>query len=114
MKTHSIICALATTALVTSTFANANDNSSFDIGLVSVNGGSIYEGAKSTSAVMPSISFESDILSLSVQEGLVYQLSNDGALKLTGAIVPNFRPYKSTNSASLAGMTRKMLSLIHI
>jgi len=108
MKTHSIICALATTALVTSTFANANDNSSFDIGLVSVNGGSIYEGAKSTSAVMPSISFESDILSVSVQEGLEYQLSNDGALKLTGAILPNFRPYKSTNSASLAGMTRKM------
>ncbi|MCO4837088.1 MAG: MipA/OmpV family protein [Oceanospirillaceae bacterium] len=108
MKTRSVICSLATTALLTSTLANANDNAVFEIGAVAVNGSSIYTGVESTSAVMPSISYKSDILSVSVQEGFVYQLSNDGALKLSGAIVPNFRPYKSTASATLAGMTRNM------
>jgi outer membrane protein len=89
----------------------AEENSELSVGLAYIGGDSIYAGDKFKSAIMPSISYQSDTLSFSFQEGLAYKLFNGEKLELSAAFVPKGRPYDSTDSTDstdLTGMTRDM------
>ena len=88
--------------------SHADESGELSIGLAYIGGGSIYLGDKSKSAIMPSISYKSDTLSVSFQEGLAYKFFDGEKLELSSAIVPKGRPYNSADSTDLAEMTRDM------
>lgn len=111
MKTNVILYATVATSLLVGSTAyaeEASEASEFSIGMVYVGGASVYSNVKSTSALMPSISYQSDTLSVSVQEGLAYKFMVDEAAELSFSVAPKFRPYKSSDSSALTGMTRAM------
>ena len=68
MKTNVILYATVATSLLVGSTAyaeEASEASEFSIGMVYVGGASVYSNVKSTSALMPSISYQSDTLSVS-------------------------------------------------
>tara|TARA_B110000285_G_C15121581_1_gene617493 strand:- start:754 stop:1503 length:750 start_codon:yes stop_codon:yes gene_type:complete len=108
MKSSVIIRLVATAFLLSSSAAYAEEKSEYSIGMAYVGGDSIYSNVKSTSAVMPSISYKSDTLSISFQEGFAYNFFDVGKTAVSASITPKFRPYKSSDSPNLTGMTRDM------
>ena len=86
--------------------SHAEENSNFSIGLVAVAGSSIYSNDKTRSAFMPSLSYNSEKISVSFEKGLSYKFFDDGKVSIGASIKPNLRPYKSSYSTDLAGMKR--------
>ena len=86
--------------------SHAEENSNFSIGLVAVAGSSIYSNDKTRSAFMPSLSYNSEKISVSFEKGLSYKFFDDGKVSIGASIRPNLRPYKSSYSTDLAGMKR--------
>ena len=107
MKTVFLaLCATAFGMVANTTFAQEAKN--FSVGAAYISGGSVYAGASSGSRFAPSISYESDSYKISIQDGVAYKVLDNEGFKLSAAISPTFAPYDSTDSASLADMTRKM------
>jgi outer membrane scaffolding protein for murein synthesis (MipA/OmpV family) len=108
MRLNLLARLAAATLMLCASATHAEEKSEISIGMVYVGGDSIYVNVKSSSAVMPSISYKSDKLNISVQDGLAYQVTRGEKASVGVSIRPNFRPYKSTDSTDLAGMTRDM------
>ena len=86
----------------------ADEKSKFSAGLTYVGSASVYSNVKNVSAVMPSISYNSGNLSISFQEGLAYQFFDGEKVKMSASVAPRNRPYNSSRSADLTGMTREL------
>lgn len=108
MKTNLIMWAIAATSLLSGATAYAEEASEVSIGMIYVNSASVYSNAKSTSAVFPSISYESDTLSVSVRNGLAYKFINGERAEISFSVAPTFSPYESSDSPDLTGMTRPL------
>ena len=108
MKINAMAGILATGLCLFVGTSHAQEKSQVSIGLAFIGSDSIYANVPFKSAVMPAISYKSDTLNLSFQQGAAYRFINDETLAISAAIIPRFRPYKSTDSADLSGMTRDM------
>ena len=86
----------------------AQDKAEFSAGMAFISSASAYKGVGSTSQVMPSISYENGRLKLGVQDGISYRVSASDTNEFRVSLAPNFQPYKSSDSDSLAGMDRDM------
>ena len=86
----------------------AQDKAEFSAGMAFINSASAYKGVGSTSRVMPSISYENGRLKLGVQDGISYMVSASDTNEFRVSLAPNFQPYESSDSTSLAGMDRDM------
>ena len=84
------------------------EKSKFSVGLTYVGAASVYSNVGNVSAVMPSISYDSGNLSISYQEGLAYQFFDGEKVKMSASVAPRNRPYDSSRSADLTGMTREL------
>jgi outer membrane protein len=100
------LCALATCALSTTSFAQ--DAAHFSLGAAYINSDSVYVGTSATSRFAPSLSYETETYKISMQDGISYKVMDDEGFKLSAALSPTFAPYQSSDNAALAGMTRKM------
>jgi outer membrane protein len=108
MKINAMIGMLATYLCLFVGTSHAQEKAQVSIGLAYIGSDSIYANVPFKSAVMPAISYMSDTLNISFQQGAAYKFINDETLAISAAIIPRFRPYKSTDSADLSGMTRDM------
>ena len=88
--------------------SHAQETGQVSVGLAYIGSDSIYSNVSFNPSVMPSFNYKSDTLAIGFQEGIAYKFMNEGAVKMSVAIIPRFRPYKSTDSADLSGMTRDM------
>jgi len=108
MKTKLTICTAIAAAFLIASNAHAEETSKVSVGMVYVAGDSIYNNVESKSDIMPSISYESGAISISVERGFAYQLMEGKEAQIGVSVAPKFRPYKSTDSSALTGMTRAM------
>lgn len=95
------ICAIASSAF-------SQDAKYFSIGAAFISSGSVYSGVSSSSRFSPSISYEDENYKISVQDGVAYKLVDNESSKLSASLSPSFKPYDSSDSTVLAGMSRKM------
>lgn len=95
-------------ALAESDLGPSQSGSQFSIGFAYINGDSIYSDGESKSRIVPYLSFESERIRASVQEGLTYQLMDTPNLSFDVSLSPNFKPYESQDAPSLVGMKREM------
>ena len=95
-------------AIAESDMGPSQSGSQFSIGFGYINGDSIYSDGKSKSRIVPYLSFESERILVSVQEGLTYQLMDTPNLSFDVSLSPNFKPYESQDAPSLVGMKREM------
>ena len=100
------LVALSLSFSVSATYAV--EKSKFSVGLTYVGAASVYSNVGNVSAVMPSISYNSGNLSISYQEGLAYQFFDGEKVKMSASVAPRNRPYNSSRSADLTGMTREL------
>ena len=108
MKLHKAVCVLATGVFLAAGTSHAEETGQVSVGLAYIGSDSIYSNVPFKSSVMPSFNYKSDTLTIGFQEGIAYKFMNEGAVKMSAAIIPRFRPYKSNDSADLSGMTRDM------
>ena len=95
-------------ALAESNMKPSQSDSHFSIGFAYINGDSIYSDGETKSRLVPYLSFESERIRVSVQEGLTYQLITKSDLSFDVSLSPNFKPYESQDAPSLVGMKREM------
>ena len=95
------IASIATTSI-------AQDSAQLSVGMAYISSASPYQGVASSSRVMPSVSFESGDLKLSVQDGISYRVFAVGENQIRVNLAPNFQPYKSSDSSTLSAMDRDM------
>jgi len=88
--------------------ADAQDANKFSIGTAFISSGSVYSGVSSSSRFSPSIAYEDEYYKISVQDGVAYKLLDKESSKLSASLSPSFKPYDSSDSTVLAGMSRKM------
>ena len=86
----------------------AEDSGKFSVGIAYINGSSVYLNAKNSRIIMPSLSYETDRISINVQNGLTYKIINNQSTKLNVSLAPNFKPYNSNDSIDLIGMKRNI------
>ena len=108
MKIHRFIYLVGINFLLLVGASHADEKSKFSIGLTYVGGASVYSNVENVSAVMPSISYHSGNLSISFQEGLAYKFLNEEKVTMGVSVAPRNRPYNSSRSADLTGMTREL------
>lgn len=108
MKIKRLIGLVALTLSFSVSASYADEKSQFSVGLTYVGSASVYKNVKNVSAVMPSISYESGNLSISYQEGLAYQFFDGEKVKMSASVAPRNRPYNSSRSSDLTGMTREL------
>ena len=108
MKIKRLIGLAALTLSFSVSASHADEKSKFSFGLTYVGAASVYKNVNNVSAVMPSISYESDNLSISYQEGLAYQFFDGEKVKMSASVAPRNRPYNSSRSSDLTGMTREL------
>jgi outer membrane protein len=108
MKINATIGILGTYLCLFVSTSHAQEKAQVSIGLAYIGSDLIYANVPFKSSIMPAISYKSDTLNISFQQGAAYKLINDETLTISAAIIPRFRPYKSTDSADLSGMTRDM------
>ena len=108
MKIKRLIGLVALTLSFSVSASYADEKSKFSVGLTYVGAASVYKNVNNVSAVMPSISYESDNLSISYQEGLAYQFFDGEKVKMSASVAPRNRPYNSSRSSDLTGMTREL------
>jgi outer membrane protein len=108
MKINTMIGIFATYLCLFVGVSHAQEKSQVSIGFAYIGSDSIYANVPFESALMPTISYKSDTLNLSFQQGAAYKFIDNETLSISAAIIPRFRPYKSTDSAGLSGMTRDM------
>ena len=108
MKIKRLIGLVALTLSFSVSASHADEKSKFSFGLTYVGAASVYKNVNNVSAVMPSISYESDNLSISYQEGLAYQFFDGEKVKMSASVAPRNRPYNSSRSSDLTGMTREL------
>ena len=108
MNISRLICCLVIAILLSVGTGHADEKSKFSVGLTYVGGASVYSNVKNVSAVMPSISYDSGNISVSYQEGLVYKFFNWDKVTMSVSVAPRNRPYNSSRSAALTGMTRQL------
>ena len=97
---------VAMASIATNSFAQ--DSAQFSVGMAYINSASPYEGVGSSSRVVPSVSFESGDLKLSVQDGISYRVFAGDSNQIRLNLAPNFEPYKSSDSTTFSGMDRDM------
>ena len=102
------IAGLTLTISLISNASFAEDNAQLSVGMAYINSASPYEGVGSSSRVVPSVSFESGDLKLSVQDGISYRVFAGENTQVRLNLAPNFEPYKSSDSTTLSGMDRDM------
>ena len=108
MKIKRLIGLVALNLTFSVSASYADEKSKFSVGLTYVGAASVYKNVNNVSAVMPSISYESGNLSISYQEGLAYQFFDGEKVKMTASVAPRNRPYNSSRSSYLTGMTREL------
>ena len=108
MKIKRLIGLVALTLSFSVSASYADEKSKFSVGLTYVGAASVYKNVNNVSAVMPSISYESGDLSISYQEGLAYQFFDGEKVKMSASVAPRNRPYNSSRSSDLTGMTREL------
>ena len=89
-------------------FSWAEESSKFSVGIAYINGSSIYSNTKTSRTIMPSLSYETDKISINVQNGFTYKIISDQFTKFNVSLSPNFKPYSSNDSNDLIGMERNM------
>ena len=108
MKINRLIGLVALYLFFLVSASYADEKSKFSVGLTYVGAASVYSNVGNVSAVMPSISYNSGNLSISYQEGLAYQFFDGEKVKMSASVAPRNRPYNSSRSADLTGMTREL------
>ena len=108
MKINRLIGLVALYLFFLVSASYADEKSNFSVGLTYVGAASVYSNVGNVSAVMPSISYNSGNLSISYQEGLAYQFFDGEKVKMSASVAPRNRPYNSSRSADLTGMTREL------
>jgi outer membrane protein len=108
MQIKRLIGLVALTLSFSVSASYADEKSKFSVGLTYVGAASVYKNVNNVSAVMPSISYESGDLSISYQEGLAYQFFDGEKVKMSASVAPRNRPYNSSRSSDLTGMTREL------
>ena len=108
MKIKRLIGLVALALSFSVSASYADEKSKFLVGLTYVGAASVYKNVNNVSAVMPSISYESGNLSISYQEGLAYQFFDGEKVKMSASVAPRNRPYNSSRSSDLTGMTREL------
>ena len=108
MQIKRLIGLVALTLSFSVSASYADEKSKFSAGLTYVGSASVYKNVKNVSAVMPSISYESGNLSISYQEGLGYRFFDGEKVKMSVSVAPRNRPYNSSRSSDLTGMTREL------
>ena len=108
MKIKRLIGLVALNLTFSVSASYADEKSKFSVGLTYVGAASVYKNVNNVSAVMPSISYESGNLSISYQEGLAYQFFDGEKVKMSASVAPRNRPYNSSRSSDLTGMTREL------
>ena len=108
MKIKRLIGLVALTLSFSVSASYADEKSKFSVGLTYVGAASVYKNVNNVSAVMPSISYESGNLSISYQEGLGYRFFDGEKVKMSASVAPRNRPYNSSRSSDLTGMTREL------
>ena len=108
MKIKRLIGLAALTLSFSVSASHADEKSKFSFGLTYVGAASVYKNVNNVSAVMPSISYESGNLSISYQEGLAYQFFDGEKVNMSASVAPRNRPYNSSRSSDLTGMTREL------
>jgi MipA family protein len=78
MKLIRLMFSALITVIFSVSMSHAEENSNFSIGLVAVAGSSIYSNDKTRSAFMPSLSYNSEKISVSFEKGLSYKFFDDG------------------------------------
>ena len=86
----------------------AENSGNLSVGIAYINGSSIYSNTKTVGRAMPSLSYETDKISINVQNGLTYKIINNQSTKLNVSLAPNFKPYNSNDSINLIGMKRNL------
>lgn len=86
---------------------SAETSTKFSVGFAYINSESVYDGAGSTSSFMPSIDAQIGKVKIGFEQGVSYQFIDNQRFGISAAISPNFRPYKSSDSAMLSDMSRK-------
>ena len=108
MELNKALCIMTMGLCLAVGTSHAQETGQVSVGLAYIGSDSIYANVPFKSSVMPSFNFKSDTLTIGFQEGIAYKFMNKGTVKMSAAIIPRFRPYKSTDSADLSGMTRDM------
>jgi hypothetical protein len=91
-KPYGLVCIAATSLFLSVGTSYAEETSEVSIGLTYIGSDSIYANVPFKSAVMPSISYKSDTLNLSFQQGATCKLLNEAALDISAAIIPRYSP----------------------
>ena len=83
-------------------------NSNFSVGLAFINSDQVYINDKRVARLMPYLSFESNNFRFSLREGATYKAVTEEDYSIELSVLPNFQPYKSSDSIHLDGMNRAL------
>ena len=84
----------------------ASEEGQLKIGAASKTSSNIYAGASNETRFLPDLKYSKGAFAVGFKEGVSYQLSLLRDNRITVSVVPRFKPYDSSDSVSLAGMSR--------
>ena len=84
----------------------ASEEGQFTIGAASITSSNIYAGASNETKVLPDLKYSKGAFAIGFKEGVSYELSQKQNNTVTLSVVPRFKPYDTSDSANLAGMSR--------
>ena len=85
----------------------ASEEGQLTIGAASITSSNIYAGASNETRVLPDLKYSKGAFAVGFKEGVSYQLSPSQDNRIIVSVVPHFKPYDSSDSVSLAGMSRR-------
>ena len=88
--------------------AGHGNNSHFSIGMAFVSSDPVYINTNRSARLIPFLSFESTNLRFNLREGATYKAIMEKDYSIEVTLLPNFQPYKSSDSISLDGMDRAL------
>ena len=84
----------------------ANNEGQLTVGVAGISASNIYAGASSTNRILPDLKYSKGAFAIGFKEGVSYELSQKQDNTVTLSVVPRFKPYDTSDSANLAGMSR--------
>ena len=85
----------------------ANNEGQLTVGVAGISASNIYAGASNTTRILPDLKYSKGALVVGFKEGVSYHLSQKQDNTITLSVVPRFKPYDTSDSANLAGMSRE-------
>ena len=84
----------------------ASEEGQLTIGAASITSSNIYAGASNETKILPDLKYSKGAFVVGFKEGVSYHLSQKQDNTITLSVVPRFKPYDTSDSANLAGMSR--------